>query len=77
MTSYVLTLIGNAESEPLEPVHIDSVLQCLELPAETDWLSEKEACDIFINSNITAEAITEKARGVLARGFNRYSLHTP
>ena len=66
MTSYVLTLIGNAESELLEPVHIESVLQCLELPAETDWLSEKEACDLFITSSLTVEAITEKARGVLA-----------
>ncbi len=66
MTSYVLTLIGNAESAPLEPIHIDRVLQCLELPAETDWLAEKEACDLFIKSSLSAESITEKARNVLA-----------
>jgi len=66
MTPYVLTLIGNTESAPLEPVHIESLLQRLELPAETDWLAEKEACDLFITSSLTAEAITEKARGVLA-----------
>jgi len=66
MTSHVLTLIGNAKSAPLEPVHIERVVQCLELPAETDWLSETEACDLFINSSLSAEAITEKARGVLA-----------
>ncbi len=66
MTSYVLTLIGNAESVPLEPMHIDRVLQCLELPAETDWLAEREACDLFINSSLSPESINEKARDVLA-----------
>jgi len=66
MTSYVLTLIGNADTAPLEPVHIESVLQCLELSGEIDWLAETEACDLFINSGLTAEAITEKARGGLA-----------
>jgi phosphoserine phosphatase len=66
MTSYVLTLIGNAESAPLEPMHIDRVLQCLELPAETDWLAEREACDLFINSSLSPESINEKARDVLA-----------
>ena len=66
MTSYVLTLIGNADTAPLEPVHIESVFQCLELSGEIDWLAEKEACDLFITSSLTAEAITEKGRGVLA-----------
>jgi phosphoserine phosphatase len=69
MTSYVLTLIGNAQSAPLKPLHIDRVLQCLELVAETDWLAEKEACDLFINSRLSAEIITEKARDVLS-GFS-------
>jgi len=66
MTSYVLTLIGNAEKASLESIHIERVLERLELPAETDWLAEREACDLFINSSLRAEAITEKARGVLA-----------
>ncbi len=66
MTSYVLTLIGNAKSVPLEPAHIERVLQCLGSTAETDWLAEREACDLFINSSLSAEAITEKARNVLA-----------
>jgi len=65
MKPYVLTLIGNAESAPLQPLHIERVLQCLESPAETDWLAEKEACDLFINSHLSAEAITEKTRDVL------------
>jgi len=69
MNPYVLTLIGNAESAPLQPLHIERVLQCLESPAETDWLAEKEACDLFINSHLSAEAITEKTRDVLA-GFS-------
>jgi len=66
MTSYVLTLIGNAESAPLEPVHIESVLQCLETPAETDWLAEREACDLFVDSQLSAESITKKTRDVLS-----------
>ncbi len=66
MTSYALTLIGNAESAPLDPVHIEQVFQCLDLPAETDWLAEREACDLFIDSRLSAEAITRKARDVLA-----------
>jgi len=66
MTSYVLTLVGNSESAPLEPVHIERVLQCLEIPAETGWLAEREACDLFINSRISAESITEKARDALS-----------
>jgi phosphoserine phosphatase len=66
MTSYALTLIGNAESAPLESIHIERVLECLELPAETDWLAEKEACDLLIDSSLGAESITEKARNALA-----------
>lgn len=66
MTSYALTLIGNAESAPLEPIHIEQVFQCLDLPAETDWLAEREACDLFIDSRLSTEAITRKARDVLA-----------
>ena len=66
MTSYVLTLIGNAESAPLEPAHIERVFRCLGSTAETDWLAEREACDLFIKSSSSAESITEKARDVLS-----------
>ena len=66
MISYVLTLIGNAESAPLVPAHIERVLQCLGSTAETDWLAEREACDLFINSSLSAEAIIDKAREGLA-----------
>ncbi len=66
MTSYVLTLVGNAELAPLETVHIERVFECLKLSGEIDWLAKREACDLFIDSDLTAGAITEKARDVLA-----------
>lgn len=66
MTSYVLTLVGNAELAPLETVHIERVFECLKLRGEIDWLAKREACDLFIDSDLTAETITEKARDVLA-----------
>ncbi len=69
MTSYVLTLIGNPESTPLEVVHIDRVFQCLGVSGEMDWLAEREACDLFIDSRLSAETITSRARDVLA-GFS-------
>ncbi len=65
MNSYVLTLIGNAESAPLEPVHIERVFECLGLPGEPEWLAPREACDLFVDSRLSAEAITKKARDVL------------
>ena len=66
MTSYVLTLIGNAESAPLEPAHVERVFQCLGSTAETDWLAEREACDLFIESSLSAESISAKVRDVLS-----------
>ena len=66
MTSYVLTLIGNPESSGLESDHIKRALQCLELSGETHWLAEEEACDIFIDSGLSTEAITAQVRDVLA-----------
>ena len=50
MTSCVLTLISNAKSLPLEPVHIARVCQHFVTTGKTDWLAESEACDIFIES---------------------------
>jgi phosphoserine phosphatase len=66
MTAYVLTLIGNADSAPLDFAHIEQALQCLELAGDTDWLAEHEACDVFIDSGLSAGAITKKVRHVLS-----------
>jgi phosphoserine phosphatase len=66
MPSYVLTLIGNMESMPLEPVHIERVYRRLATTGETDWLAEREACDLFIDSLLSAVDIAEQARDALS-----------
>lgn len=66
MTSYVLTLIGNAGSAPLEPVHIERVCQRLATTGRVDWLAEKEACDLFFDSPLSAVDITGQARDALS-----------
>lgn len=66
MTSYVLSLIGNARSAPLEPVHIERVCQRLATTGETGWLAEREACDLFVESLLSAVDITEQARDALS-----------
>ncbi|NQU58238.1 MAG: phosphoserine phosphatase SerB [Rhodospirillales bacterium] len=66
MTSFVLTLIGNKNLAPLESVHIELVCQRLAKKVETDWLAKNEACDIFLNSTLSARDITEQAREVLS-----------
>lgn len=66
MTSHVLTLIGNARSAPLEPVHIERVSQHLGLTGRVDWLAEKEACDLFLESPLSAAEITGQARDALS-----------
>lgn len=66
MTAYVLTLIGNAESAPLDSAHIERSLECLELAGDTDWLAEQEACDVLIDSGLSAAAITNRVRDVLS-----------
>ncbi len=65
MTSYVLTLIGDVESAPLEPGHIEQVCQHLETFGQTRWLSEGEACDLFLESSLNAIEITSQARNAL------------
>lgn len=62
----MLTLIGNIRSEPLERVHIKRVIQCLGTTCKEDWLTENEACDIFIESTHTAAAIANQARDALS-----------
>jgi len=66
MNSYALTLIGNAQTEPLEPIHIQRVFQGLGLAGKADWLGEREACDLIIHSSLSADKITKQARDVLA-----------
>jgi len=66
MSSYVLTLIGNVRSAPLELVHIKNVCQRLSTASKEDWLAEDEACDIFIESTLSAAGIVEQAREVLS-----------
>jgi len=63
--SYVLTLVGHAESTPLKSVHLEQVYQCLGQTGRIDWLAEEEACDIFIDSGLTAQAITQKVQEAL------------
>ena len=65
MTSYVLTLIGNAQSAPLESVHIEQVWQRLETAGKSHWLSKREACDLFLESSLSAMDITAQAREAL------------
>lgn len=65
MTSYVLTVIGNARS-PLEPAHIERVCQRLPTTGKVDWLAEDEACDLFIESPLSAADIGEQARDALS-----------
>ncbi len=66
MTSHVLTLIGNRESAPLEPFHIERVCRGLSTTGETDWLAEREACDLFIESAHSTADIAEGARDALS-----------
>ncbi len=66
MSTYALTLIGNAKTAPLETVHIERVCQRLATTGETDWLAEGEACDLFIESPLSAADITEQARDALS-----------
>ncbi|MBC8268100.1 MAG: phosphoserine phosphatase SerB [Rhodospirillaceae bacterium] len=66
MTSHALTLIGNAETNPLKSAHIERVCQRLEIPAEPHWLAEAEACDLFMDTPLAALEIAEQAREALA-----------
>ena len=70
MTSYALTLIGNAHSFPLSTLHIELVHQCLDLQAETDWLEINEACDLLFDSHLSAKAIT----GLALKALSGYAI---
>ena len=66
MTSHVLTLIGNRASAPLEPVHIERVCRRLATTGEVDWLADREACDLFVESPLAAVDMAERARDALS-----------
>jgi phosphoserine phosphatase len=66
MTSYVLTLIGDMQSAPLEHVHIERVYQHLGITGKQEWLAENEACDLFINSPLSTTGIAGRARKALS-----------
>jgi len=66
MTVFVLTLVGNAISAPLELGHVEKVQDLLGASTKTDWLAENEACDMFHDSPISAAELLEKARQVLS-----------
>ncbi len=66
MTSHVLTLIGNMTSAPLEPAHIERVCRHLATTGAVDWLADREACDLFIESPLGAVDIAEQARDALS-----------
>ncbi|MCH8182747.1 MAG: phosphoserine phosphatase SerB [Proteobacteria bacterium] len=66
MTAYVLTLIGDARSAPLEPAHVERVFRRLTAAGETDWLAQNEACDLFFDSALSAAGITARARDALS-----------
>jgi len=65
MTSYALTLIGNAKSAPLEPTHLERVSRQLATTGNSDWLAEREACDLFIDSSLSARDIAAQAHDAL------------
>ena len=66
MTSYVLTLIGNARSAILETAHIERVWQRLATTGRVDWLARNEACDLFFDSPFAAAEITAQVLDALS-----------
>ncbi len=66
MTSYALTLIGNAKSAPLEPAHLERVCRRLTAAGNSDWLAQGEACDLFIDSPLSTRDIARQARDALS-----------
>ncbi len=66
MTSYVLTLVGNADLFPLEQIHIDRVRQHMAVSGNLVWLAENEACDLFFDSPLAEVKLAEQARDALS-----------
>ncbi|MHA1571349.1 MAG: phosphoserine phosphatase SerB, partial [Alphaproteobacteria bacterium] len=66
MTSYVLTIIGQAEYAAVEPLHIERVWQCFGITGRVDWLAADEACDLFFESALSAADLTAQALDALS-----------
>jgi len=67
MRPYVITVIGDAETRPIESFHIEKVQQHLSVAGKPDWLAEREACDLFLRSSVPAVEIARKARAALSQ----------
>jgi len=61
MISYVLVLIGDLDSYPLKPFHVEKVCQHLGNVGRKVWLAADEACDLFIESTQSASELTQLA----------------
>jgi len=66
MTLYVITIIGEAETRPVESNHIVKVQQHLSIIGKPEWLAEKEACDLFFESSQPAVELAQQARSALS-----------
>ena len=77
MTSYVLTLIGDAETNPLKLDHIEKVCEHLALRGQPIWLAEEEACDVVLDSSFTASEISQRAGEVLSEASIDFNCSPP
>jgi len=66
MIPYVITLIGDANSRPVEPAHIEQVRHMLAATGEDVWLGEHEACDLFFESAEPVATLQEQTRKALS-----------
>jgi len=66
MTSFVLTLVGNAKLFPLEQNHINRVRESMAVPSKIVWLANDEACDLFFDSPLPVADHAEQAQIALS-----------
>jgi phosphoserine phosphatase len=57
MTSYVITLIGNARTTPLSTSTVKLISQSLDIETRENWLAKDEACDLFFESHKCVSAL--------------------
>lgn len=65
MTAYVITLIGNTQTNPLKPATIKLVSRALNITPQEDWLGQDEACDLFFDSQLDATTLGKQAYAAL------------
>ena len=65
MTSYVITLIGNAHTRPLMAATVNLVSQSLGVEIREDWLATDEACDVFFESHTCVSALRKQTHEAL------------